>query len=238
MRKIYTILFLVVFLFSITSAQTNDALDYLKHGNLFSRSNQFEQALIEYKKGLAVPGKYEAVFHYNIGVCYYQLGQTQDAVQEFQIALKQRNGDYQKAWYSLGMAYSDLKDWSNAKNAFKEAIEKSGGKDAEAMFDLAVVLAQEGDYKNAIEYFQNAITYSSISSIESRNNLGVMYAKTGDLIKAKREFELALKESDGKLKAAFANLKFCKQLIVSTSETSAAVWKLAATNKSLNTLGE
>lgn len=234
MRKFFYVLFLVTFLFSSINAQE----DYLKRGNLAAQSNQFEKALSEYKKGLSDAGNNEAVFYYNIGVCHYQLGQTQDAVREFLTAIEKRKGDYQKAWYALGVAYLDLKDFSNAKKAFYQAIAKSNGKDAEAAFDLAMILVQEHDYKNAIVLFQNAINGGSISSIESHNNLGVMFAKTGELIRAKREFEIALKESEGRLNAALDNLRLCTKLIVSRYEATALVWKIALVNKTINTYGE
>jgi tetratricopeptide (TPR) repeat protein len=242
MRKAGYITVLILFLFSTVIAQEvqTDSVGrvFIERGNNLAATGDYQKALREYQRGLIFESGDKAILHYNIGVCYYHLGLTQKAVQEYKTAIRERRGEYQKAWRSLGVAHSELKDWTNAKAAFKKAIEQSNGADAEACFELGMVLVHERDYKSAIDCFQQAIKHGGKFFPASHNNLGVMYAKTGNLDQAKREFEIALKQSDGRLEEAVTNLKLCQTLLASNNEALAANFKMTETKSLKNRIGE
>ena len=150
-----------------------------------------------------------ARIHFNVGVCLYNLKQTDKAVEEFTEAIKLSRRNYQKAFYALGMAHKDLRDWQKAEIAFRRAIELKTD-DGEAWFDLAFVFLRQENFDRAEKAFQKSIKYKSVGTADAHNNLGVIFALGHEFDSAEREFEIALANSNGKLSVARNNLQFCK----------------------------
>jgi tetratricopeptide (TPR) repeat protein len=182
-----------------------------------ANAGKFEPALADFKKSLTLAeiedssDQFRAKIHFNIGVCLYRLKQNENAVGEFEEAIKLAKGDYEKAFYALGMAQAELKNWQKAETAFRGAI-RSNKQNGEAWFDLAFVYLARKDYDSAKTAFQRSIELKSVASSVGHNNLGVIFAIGGDIDSAVREFETALKKSNGKFAVAERNLQFCKSL--------------------------
>lgn len=154
---------------------------------------------------------YRAKLHFNIGVCLYRLKQNEQATSEFEEAIKLAKGDYEKAFYALGMAQAELKNWEKAETAFRGALRlnKTNG---ETWFDLAFVYLARKDYESARKAFQKSVEYKSVAAPIGHNNLGVILALNGDIGAAVKEFETALKKTNGNFAVAERNLQFCKSL--------------------------
>ncbi|MEP6789253.1 MAG: tetratricopeptide repeat protein [Acidobacteriota bacterium] len=210
-----TLSFIFVCIFAVSiSAQSSSVTRPFNDGTRSANAGKFEKALSNYlaaseaTKGESIDRNYLARLHYNLGVCEFRLGQNEQAVSEFDQAI-QLKGDYPRAHYALGMAESTRQNWSKARLAFLEAL-RSNRANGEVWFDLAFAYLGEKDVANAETAFRNSIANKSVDSALGHNNVGVLLAIRGDLNAAEKEFEAALRSSDGKLTLAQSNLDYCR----------------------------
>jgi tetratricopeptide (TPR) repeat protein len=217
MKRIFLSIFVILTTLGLTASAQTATQTAFEKGMDFAQSGKYQTALSEFQTSLAFAGgdetgnEFLAKIHFNIGVCLYQLKQNPKAVAEFEQAIKLNGGDYEKAFYALGMAEAELKNWPAAEKAFRGAIglnRKSG----EAWFDLAFVYLAQNDYAAARNAFQKSIELKSVAAPIGHNNLGVILALGGDVPAAVKEFETALKKSNGNFAVAERNLQFCKSL--------------------------
>lgn len=212
MRVLFFIL--VVFAFSV-SAQTMQVKKAFDSGTQDAQNGQFEKAIENYRQTLLLANiekpddNFLARVHFNLGVCFYRLKQSEKAVAEFNEAVKLSRRTYQKAFYALGMAQKDLGNLRQAETAFLNAL-KIKKADGEAWFDLALIYLQKQNFNAAATAFENAIKFKSVASADAHNNLGVIFALRHEFDFAENEFEIALANSNGKSSAARNNLHFCK----------------------------
>ena len=218
MRRIFLSIFVILTasVFSV-SAQSFTTQQMFEKAVSMANEEKFETALAVFKDSLTLAkiddadAGFRAKIHFNIGVCLYRLKQSEKATSEFEEAIKLKQGDYEKALYALGMAQAELKNWPKAEEAFRGAI-RLNKQNGEAWFDLAFVYLAKNDYDAARTAFHKSVEYKSVAAPVSHNNLGVILAIGGDINSAVREFETALKKSNGKFAVAERNLQFCKSL--------------------------
>jgi tetratricopeptide (TPR) repeat protein len=218
MKRLFLSIF-VIFTFSVLSvaAQSFTTQQMFEKAVSMANEEKFETALPVFKDVLALAkiddadAGFRAKVHFNIGVCLYRLKQSEKAVKEFEEAIKLAKGDYEKAFYALGMANAELKNWEEAEAAFRGAI-RLNKQNGEAWFDLAFVYLANKEYDSAKSAFQKSVEYKSVAAPVGHNNLGVILAISGDIDSAVKEFETALKKSNGKFTIAERNLQFCKSL--------------------------
>ena len=210
------ILIFIILAFTLaTAAQTPLQQKLFTSGTENANRNEFKRALEDFRQTLLLAknekndDKFLARVHFNIGVCFFQLKDRQNAAVEFSEAIKLSRRDYQKAFYALGMVHAELKNWEQAENAFRDAL-KINKTDGEAWFDLALVYIGKQNYSSAEKAFENAVKYRSVSLADAHNNLGVVFALKSDFDLAENEFKAALLVSDGKSIEARKNLQFCK----------------------------
>ncbi|HEX8116073.1 MAG TPA: tetratricopeptide repeat protein, partial [Pyrinomonadaceae bacterium] len=162
---------------------------------------------------------------YNIGVCRYEVWQTEEAARFYERAVEARGGRYPKAHYALGVALEELRRGPEALEAYREAAARGY---APAHYKLGMLAAREGQEEKAAAHFREAIKRSKERFPASHNNLGVMLARAGRLSEAEREFEAALRQSDAPFEEAAQNLKLCRKLLAGQSKEGAAGLKVAA----------
>ena len=200
--------------FSVATGQSNpkNPSELIKRGNASYSKAEYNAALDHYTKVPRQAGKVYSQALYNIGVCYYELWRTAEAIVMYRKAIAARAGRYPIAFYALGVALEDLKREDEAREAYLRAVAGTARLEAApAHFRLGLLLFSEEDYETAASHFTEAIT--SETSPASRNNLGVALARMGRLREAEREFELALSQSDGTFADATHNLKLCRSLL-------------------------
>ncbi len=215
MKQVIFSIFIILsaFVFGV-SAQTA-ARQSFENGMSAAQSGKYETALVDFKKSLAFSrnegdgNDFLARVHFNIGVSLYRLQRNEEAVAEYEEAIKLSKKSYEKAFYALGMAQSELKNWQAAERSFLEAI-RLNRRNGESWFDLAFVYLARKNFDAARAAFQKSIDYKSVDASIGHNNLGVIFALNGDMPSAVKEFETALKKSGGKLVEAERNLQFCK----------------------------
>lgn len=211
------LLFIFVFAFN-TNAQTEIARRAFVDGVNAARAGEYEKALKDFQNALEKQrfsndssNAFAAKINYNIGVCYYHLNLSNEAVFYLTKAVELGENKNRNAFYALAMAHVELEDWVAAKTAFRAAIDLQRGRDGESWFDLGTVYLREKDFKNAAAAFHNAIRYQSADAATAHNNRGVIFAFGGDWKSAKSEFETALDLSGGTLREAKQNLEISRR---------------------------
>ena len=198
------------------NAQQNDNSS-LKRGDAFVAQKNYKAAIAEYSKVSHRDRDSYARAIYNIGVCHYELWQTEDAISFYKRAIELRLGNYPVASYALGIALEDQQRFAEAKLAYQQAPEFGP-----AIYKLGLLEAKAGAFKRAAELFRDAASREGRHVPASHNNLGVMLARLGFMKEAEKEFEIALKTSDGVFEDAAHNLKLCRSLI---NSTTAVQWR-------------
>ena len=205
---------LVLLMFGFTKAQSShkNPREFINRGNASYAKAEYIAAIEEYAKVPPQAGKVYSQALYNIGVCYYELWRTEDAIAMYRKAIAAQAGRYSMAFYALGVALEDQKRQDEAREAYRQAIVGTARREAApAHFMLGLLLLRERDYETAANHFTEAITRET--SPASHNNLGVALARMGRLHEAEREFELALSQADGAFADATTNLKLCRSLL-------------------------
>jgi tetratricopeptide (TPR) repeat protein len=227
------ILFLTLIVsFAAGQSSPTDPGESIKRGNAKYSKAEYLAAIKEYRWVPPQAGKTYAQALYNIGVCYYELSRTEDAIVMYKKAAAARADSYPTALYALGVALEDLKRPEEAKEAYRQAVATSAGRETGlAHFRLGLLMAIEKDYESAATHFTEAITREP--SPASHNNLGVMLALKGRLHEAEREFEVALKQAGGTFTDVTNNLKLCRSMLKASAKDSLASLKVVATTKGL-----
>lgn len=207
---------ILIFVLSVSAfAQTSFVKQTFEAAGAAAREKRYERAIERYRATILraeaerLSDSLLAKIHFNIGVCFYHLKRTEEAVAEYAEAIKLSRREYQKAFYALGMAQKDLGNRRAAADALRDAV-NIDRTDGEAWFDLALIYLAETDFEAAEKAFANAVKYKSVNAADAHNNLGVIAALRHDWIAAEKRFETALLDSNGKSIEAVNNLRFCK----------------------------
>ncbi|MCM3901777.1 MAG: tetratricopeptide repeat protein [Pyrinomonadaceae bacterium] len=229
-RSIPFAILLVTLVVSFAAGQSSSIgpAQAIKRGNEKYSKAEYFVAIKEYEQVKPQAGEIYSQALYNIGVSYYELWRTEDAIAMYRKAVAARAGRYSVALYALGVALEDLKRPDDAKEAYRQAVAVSQGREAGAAhFRLGLLLAGDSDYEKAATHFTEAIIWEA--SPASHNNLGVVLALKGRLHEAEREFELALREAGGAFPDATNNLKLCQSLLKASAKDPLASLRLVAT---------
>jgi tetratricopeptide (TPR) repeat protein len=221
--------FLLAVLLGVSSAVVSaaqirkvDAKAMLQRGNESFAKTDYETAIREYALVPANAGEIYAQSLYNIGVSYYELWRTTDAIDFYRRALAVHSGRYPRASYALGVALEEQGKLAEASEAYQQSVIDSGGQFAPAHYRLGLLIARQGKSPEAAESFRQALKYPGPHVPASHNNLGVMLARLGSLKDAQHQFELALRESNGMFSDAAHNLRLCRSLLTAGSKELAA----------------
>lgn len=213
---------LISLLGSVGLAQTgrDGAQDAIRRGNEKYSKAQYALAIDEFGRVSPDAGETYAKSLYNIGVCYYELWKTEEAIVYYRRAVEARQGRYPMALHALGVALRDLGKFREAKEAFRQSIAAAGGNYAPAHYMLGVLVMGEANHEAAAASFREAIARSKERFPAGHNNLGVVLARMGRLPEAEREFETALRQSDGEFDEATQNLRLCRSLLTLSQLTA------------------
>jgi tetratricopeptide (TPR) repeat protein len=195
----------------ISNAQT----EILRRGDALVAQEKYELAIEEYERVSTHDRAAYAKAIYNIGVCRYELWQTDQAIAFYKRAIELKAGDYPRASYSLGVALEDQNKTNEAQRAYEQAVRASHGEFARATYRLGVLEAKAGEFAKAAAFFREAAAHAGEHVPASHNNLGVMLARLGFMKDAEREFLIALKAADGRYDDANHNLNLCRGLLLS-----------------------
>ena len=197
------------------NAQTSEGKSILRRGNALVAQEKYSLAIEEYRKVSTRDADSYARATYNIGVCHYELRQTDEAIAFYRRAIELKLGNYPRASYALGVALEDQGKITEARAAYEQAINDSQREFAPATFKLGLIEVRAGELKKAAVLFREAAARAGEHVPASHNNLGVMLARLGFLKEAEQQFVIALKASEGRFADAAHNLNLCRSLTAS-----------------------
>jgi tetratricopeptide (TPR) repeat protein len=196
------------------SVNAQNAKSSLTRGDAFVAQENYTAAIEEYSKVFYRDRDYARAI-YNIGVCHYELWQTEEAINFYKRAIDLKRGIYPVASYALGVALEDQRRFAEAKTAYQQAPDFGP-----AIYRLGLLEAKSGKFKKAAALFRDAASREGRHVPASHNNLGVMLARLGFMQEAEKEFVVALASSGGVFEDAAHNLKLCRSLINSSTSVN------------------
>lgn len=196
---------------ALTPSVINAQSPAFKRGDALVAQEKYALAIVEYNKVSPVDRDYARSI-YNIGVCHYELWQTEEAIAFYKRAVELKQGNYARASYALGIALDDQGRFTEARAAYEQSLASSNRNFAPATYRLGLLEAKAGEFEKAAALFKEAASYAGRHVPASHNNHGVMLARLGFLKEAEKEFDNALKKSYGRLVDAAHNLNLCRSL--------------------------
>ena len=155
------------------------------------KQQQFDDA-VKICLSLAETYPSSAVLNINLGKCYFELGQMEQAISSYKKAT-----EYQPKWEIgftlLGQIYSFQENVDQAIKAYKKAI--SLNPDCiDSHFNLGLTLRKQGNLEEAIEAYNNVMSIEP-DNADAYNNRGNAFKEQGKLEEALEDYNkvLALK---------------------------------------------
>jgi len=141
-----------------------------------------------FRHALEVTGNNQIAYKV-LGDALDKKGQTDEAIQQFQAAIRLRPG-YADAHSNLGVALAKRGQTDEAIREFREAIRLKPDH-ANAHYNLGIALDKAGQMEGALRQFQEAVRLNP-AYIEARYNLGIVLSRKGQMDEAIREFQEAI----------------------------------------------
>jgi tetratricopeptide (TPR) repeat protein len=153
-----------------------------------NRNNDFKDNLTLWSKTVSTnPGNSRA--HDNLGFTYERSGDTEKALQEFEMAVKLQEDNF-RALANLGVAYAQLGRYNESIATLKKSISVRGYHKTYDKLGLVYVELNEED--KAIESFKKAIRINQRYA-KAHNDLGTVYGRMGEFDLALYEFNEAIR---------------------------------------------
>lgn len=96
----------------------------------------FTEAIVVYKKSIELDS-YNPPAFYNLGNAYYMLGQYDNSINSYQMALK-RKPDSAECYFNLATAYNDKGDTKQAAHHFRTSL-RYDDTNPEAYYELGLI---------------------------------------------------------------------------------------------------
>ena len=98
--------------------------------------NRFAEAITVYKKSIELDAHNPPAF-YNLGNAYYMLGQYDNSINSYQMALR-RKPDSAQCYFNLATAYNDKGDKKQAAHYFRTSL-RHDDSNPEAYYELGLI---------------------------------------------------------------------------------------------------
>ena len=167
----------------------NDAAAYQHVAVMLVNDGRLEEAIEVLRKGLEYKPRNSAMLHIGLGTIYMQQGKVDQAIPEFQIAVRQRPDS--TTFNNLGVALSLKGKIDEAIKCHKKAIQLDP-RNAEAYYNLGNIFYSQDNFKKAIGEYEKAVSINP-KYTKAHINLGVSLMEEGWLDQAARHLAEALK---------------------------------------------
>jgi len=169
-------------------------------GDALYRDHKYQEALQEYQRVLeAQPELYQA--YVQIGLCYYQLDDMDNALAFFQKALEKMPAS-PDILTNLAAIYLQRGDLEQGVQYIKQLDEKSIT-DPSLYYNIGVLFFKEGHIDLAIEYLQKCVSVDG-EYLEGYYQLGLAFLNKGNGDEAKKCLQKVIELAPGSEKADFA----------------------------------
>ncbi len=106
---------------------------------------------------IASSNSFDPIGFYNLGNSFARLGETDAAINAYQIAIDQRKGRYSRAYNNLGVVLLRIGRWDEAQEALLSALKLEGFRYAEASYNLGRVYSAQGQHDLAAREWRRAL---------------------------------------------------------------------------------
>jgi tetratricopeptide (TPR) repeat protein len=138
---------------SIIDGKVNSREAFFNIGSLYSRMNNLNEALVYYKKALAIKEDY--LIHFNIGNIYYKKGEYKKAVLCLNKS-RRLNEDFAHSIITMGLCFSRLKNIKAAESCFRKVL-SIWPENNISLTALAIMYYETMRYDSALEYFNRLL---------------------------------------------------------------------------------
>jgi len=179
-------------------------------GLLFERQGQFERAILQYRKAVALNANYVVAFH-RLGRLQSATGQHVEAVKALQraVALRPDNADLHN---DLGFECMHTQQWEDAEHELRRAIELQPDL-ATGHINLGLVYAKSERFAESLASFQ-----AVLPEADAYYNLGLMYQGQQRYSEARETFQHVLTIAPG-----FSAAKFQLERLAAGAEPATPV---------------
>lgn len=178
----------------------NASREGVKKGNELYKAGKYAEALPYFKNFVdGNPDQYKIAI--NLGNCYLQLKQYEDAIKAFQAAIEgfkketpnlKGNANVASLYANIGEAYSGMENLEEAAVSYKKSMEILPPTDAAVAYNVAEILFNGGKTDEAIEYYALAAKLKPDMAVYY-SKLGYAYLNKGEIEPAVSNFEKFVK---------------------------------------------
>lgn len=189
----------------IIEKDDRDAYAHYLLAEAYFKENNIQYAILEYRQVLKL-GKFsdkvnEITIRSRLAKIYMQRNAVEDAKKEFLILTKLDPGNYEN-YYQLGVIYFNSELHEKSIPYFKKSI-ASNNKASQPYYYLGQIYYRVGNYPDAKQMFLESIKIDQ-GNYRSHYFLGLVLRQLGDYEWAIKEFEIAQRDEDIKVKCFLA----------------------------------
>ncbi|HUT86180.1 MAG TPA: tetratricopeptide repeat protein, partial [Elusimicrobiales bacterium] len=113
---------------------------------------------------------------YRRGTAYMAMRQYKEAIEDFTLAIKYKNGNY-PAYTERGLAYMYLNEWDLAKLDFEKSYTLRGNNPTTNLYLSAYYWAYRKDMDRSLSYLRRALTlgYRDIDALHNVDKVGYFF---------------------------------------------------------------
>ena len=173
---------------NISSSDSGIALARLNLGELYAKTGNIENAIIEWVAALKVdPSLLPA--HFNLGTAYMMTGKLDLAENAFKHCLK-LNSRYEPALFNLAKFYQMQKKWYESSQQFYVYLEVTGPNPS-AYAQIGFNFNRQSDWENAQKFFEKSISLQP-DNVDTRVYFAETLGSLGKIEKAREQLQAAL----------------------------------------------
>lgn len=195
----------------------------LQLAELLLSKGQKAEAMTELQV-IASSNSFDPAGFYNLGNSFARLGETDAAINAYQIAIDQRKGRYSRAYNNLGVVLLRVGRWDEAQEALLSALKLEGFRYAEASYNLGRVYSARGQHDLAAREWRRALKVNpehdgasyALSRIGSEDRIAVEAQPAKVVAKPAAESlqPVAAKDAPEKKKSTVAAAPAAKSLVL------------------------
>lgn len=144
------------------------------------RNEHYKISIAEYYNGIAIYPD-DAEVWYNLGVTYYNMGDTANARKVYTRALELRP-TYNMALNNTGVIYFNQKKYDKAMECFTKILETDTAFN-DAYGNIGAVHHNKGEYQLAAKFYEKALQGNPYNK-STLGNIAIVYKALGDTVKA------------------------------------------------------
>jgi tetratricopeptide (TPR) repeat protein len=172
----------------------------LSKGNDLYQAKKYAEALQEYQKVLAEnPDMYQV--HERIGLCYFRLGDTDNAIKAFKLMLE-KEPQARNVLLDLSAILLEKGNLEEGMKYFKQ-LEEETVSDHSIFYNIGVLLFAREQMDQAIEYFKKCAARDP-NYVDAYYQMALAYLNLGNNEEAKKNFQKIIELAPGSDKAAQA----------------------------------